>query len=136
TTKEMREAGKESMPLIDRSPAMTIAIAVTEPTDRQMPPKNRRINMTSTTTPWTKKAIAKDRQVLLVEKEAEAKNMTKNNARKMRISRVARMPSRRFSECDSPRASPFLLSAAAAAVMELFAFMMPTASVRPLKRDT
>ena len=53
----MPEATQGSMPWRNSQPAITMAKATTEPTDRSMPPEISRIVMPTTTMPSTAKAI-------------------------------------------------------------------------------
>ena len=62
------DATQGSIPLRNSRPAITIASAVTEPTERSMPPEISRMVMPTTTTPSTAKAIAMARMLFQVRK--------------------------------------------------------------------
>ena len=90
-----KDAVHGSSPPRNSNPAITMASAVTDPTERSMPPEISRIVMPTTTMPSTAKAIAMARMFAQVRKYSEAKDMTTNSARMMRTSPVSRIRSRR-----------------------------------------
>ena len=64
----MMDAVHGSMPLRNSRPAITMASAVTDPTERSMPPEISRMVMPTTTMPSTAKAIAMARMLAQVRK--------------------------------------------------------------------
>ena len=64
----MADAVHGSSPPRNSSPAITMASAVTEPTERSMPPEISRMVMPTTTMPSTAKAITMARMLAQVRK--------------------------------------------------------------------
>ena len=91
----INDAAHGFTPARNRSPAITMASAVTEPTDRSMPPEISKIVMPTTTMASTENAIVIARMLGQVRKYGEAKDIIRNRTRMIRTSPVSRAPNRR-----------------------------------------
>ena len=91
----MTDASQGSTPRRKSQPAMTMASAVTEPTERSIPPEISRIVIPTTTIPSTAKAMAITRMFVQVMKYSEANVITITRTSRINMSPVSRIFMRR-----------------------------------------
>ena len=103
---EIADATHGSTPCRNSQPAITIASAVTDPTDRSIPPEISRMVMPMTTMPSTAKTRVIARMFTQVRKYGEAKDITTHSTRMIAISPISRARSRRLIISASPAGLP------------------------------
>ena len=111
------DATQGSTPCRNSQPAITIASAVTEPTDRSIPPAMSRMVMPMTTMPSTANTRVIARIFTQVRKYGDAKDITTHSTTMIAISPVSRAPSRDLSISASPAGLPPALDMRTAPVM-------------------
>jgi hypothetical protein len=84
-------ASQGSMPSRKSHPAITIDNAVTEPTDRSMPPEMSKMVIPTTTMPSTAKAMAIASRLFQLRKTGEANDITTTSTNRMSSKPVSRI---------------------------------------------
>ena len=100
---EIADATHGSTPCRNSQPAITMASAVTEPTDRSIPPAISRMVMPMTTMPSTANTRVIARMFTQVRKYGEAKDIATHSTTMITISPVSRASEQGLEHLRQPR---------------------------------